>query len=814
MIRSKEAARKKVGARFGLLVCSVTMATSLVLGVLPNERAYAEGGVNYIYEAEDAVLTGAIVDNQHAGYTGSGFVDYKPNAPGGSIVWSIPVTSAGEYELEFRYANGATDERSADVIVNEAHVGNLPFGPTGEWSFWQTDSVTAHLIEGDNQISLIATGASGGANIDHLRIVDPNAPAEPVEPEPQELEEVPASALVAGLLSKKLNQSGLLLSSDVPQDQALSQIEFFARINRVMGYTAPELLDRYAPGEKIWGVDKDHWSSYVLAAAQKAGYVKLPKPSQVNPGKSITRKEAALLIASVFIQETMKKGKGNGLLDDKQGMHSSLISSAQSEEAMSQLILHSVYKGQNNLQKTLDQPVTVKEAEWFIAQLSSLGLVKPKPVEIVKAEAVAPELIAVIVGSQFSQFDLSAIELRADAARLSIPGGSSRELHPSRAAVGKNQFGDTVLLYQIRETLQDGVLISSPSGSPASQEVYVRASAEVKDNYNRSMNTQQYVRVEDETKMLQNIPSQLIVAQDGSGDYTTVGAAIEAVPENNTQPVEIAIRDGIYEEVVTVPANKPFVSFVGESAEHTIITYDNYAGREKPTGGTYGTSGSATVFVYANDFKATNLTIRNTFDRNSVETTGTQAVALYARGERMIFDHVRLLGRQDTLYAHSGSQYYVNSYIEGDVDFIFGGARAVFDNCEIVSADRGSSTNNGYITAASTQITQPYGFLFVNSRLVSDAAPGTVYLGRPWHPSGDVNAIGSVLFMNCELGAHIHQEGWTNMSGFLASEARFYEYNNSGPGVEINEHRRQLTAEQAQEYTIANVLGGWNPIAE
>jgi pectin methylesterase-like acyl-CoA thioesterase len=340
--------------------------------------------------------------------------------------------------------------------------------------------------------------------------------------------------------------------------------------------------------------------------------------------------------------------------------------------------------------------------------------------------------------------------------------------------------------------------------------LYVEAVSDVKDVYGRSISLHQLERVEDETDMLQAIPNKLIVAQDGSGDYKTVSEAIAAAPVNSTQQVEIYIRNGVYKEVITVPANKPFISLVGESTEQTVLTYDNYAGKAKPTGGTYGTTGSSSIFLYGSDFSARNMTMENSFDEKSVETSGKQAVAVYARGERMEFRNVRFIGNQDTLYAHSGSQYYYDCYIEGDVDFIFGGARAVFEDSEIHSLDRGSSSNNGYITAASTQITQPYGFLFINSRLTSEAADGTVYLGRPWHPGGDVNAIANVVYKNCEMGVHIQDIGWTDMSGFKASDARFYEYGNSGPGAKLTDTRPQLTEDGAQQYTVQNVLG-WNP---
>ena len=318
----------------------------------------------------------------------------------------------------------------------------------------------------------------------------------------------------------------------------------------------------------------------------------------------------------------------------------------------------------------------------------------------------------------------------------------------------------------------------------------------------------------DVREALRAIPSRLVVAADGSGDYASVQDAVDAVPANNEEPVEIFIRDGVYKEVVTIPANKPYITMIGESAEGTVLTYDNFAGRERPTGGTYGTSGSASMFVNGTDFTARNLTIENSFVESSTTAANKQAVALNVRGERHKFIGVRLIGNQDTLLTNGGTQYFYQCYIEGDVDFIFGGSRAVFEECVIHSLDRGSSTNNGYITAASTLITEPYGYLIVNSKLTSDAAPGTVWLGRPWHPSGNPDAIASVLYMNTEMGAHVNPIGWTDMSGFLAKDARFAEYNNYGPGAVVTDTRPQLTSEEAALWTLENVLKGWNPKAE
>ncbi|QGH37049.1 LPXTG cell wall anchor domain-containing protein [Gracilibacillus salitolerans] len=311
---------------------------------------------------------------------------------------------------------------------------------------------------------------------------------------------------------------------------------------------------------------------------------------------------------------------------------------------------------------------------------------------------------------------------------------------------------------------------------------------------------------------MNDIESHLVVAQDGSGDYETVQAAIDAVPENNHNPVTIFVKDGTYKEVVTIPTNKPFITLLGESKNDTVITYDNYAGRDNGVGGTLGTSGSASVYLRADDLRVENLTLENSFDE-SADVEGQQAVAVYASGDRQYFNDVRFIGNQDTLYTHSGTQYYGDVYIEGDVDFIFGGARIVIEDSIIHSLDRGSDSNNGYVTAASTLLSDEYGMLFIDSKFTSDAPAETVYLGRPWPAGGNPDAIGSVVIMESKLGEHIKPEGWTSMSGLQPEDARLYEYKNEGPGAVINDSRRQLTDEQAADWTVQNVLKGWDPYA-
>ncbi|MEU7957305.1 pectinesterase family protein [Micromonospora humida] len=315
-----------------------------------------------------------------------------------------------------------------------------------------------------------------------------------------------------------------------------------------------------------------------------------------------------------------------------------------------------------------------------------------------------------------------------------------------------------------------------------------------------------------------------VVAPDGSGDFTSVQAAVDAVPVGNASRYTITIRPGTYRETVAVPAGKPYVSFVGSTGDprDVVIVYDNASGTPKPGGGTYGTSGSASVTIDGNDFTARHLTFANDFDEAAHDYSAEQAVAVLTRADRLVFDDVRFLGNQDTLYHNSasadavGRAYFRDCYVEGDVDFIFGRGTGVFDGCEIRSLDRGSTSNNGYVTAASTMIGNPYGLLFTGCALTTDAAAAqSVHLGRPWHPSGDVNAIGQVVFRDSVLGAHVKDSPWTDMSGFSWRDARFAEYRNSGPGSTVTADRPQLTDAQAPDFIPQRYLAGvdgWNPI--
>ncbi|MGW0473077.1 pectinesterase family protein [Streptomyces coeruleorubidus] len=301
------------------------------------------------------------------------------------------------------------------------------------------------------------------------------------------------------------------------------------------------------------------------------------------------------------------------------------------------------------------------------------------------------------------------------------------------------------------------------------------------------------------------------------GDYPTVQAAVDAVPDGNDTPLTIAVAPGTYREKVFIPASKPHLVLRGTGPDRsdTVIVFDTPAEYG-------GSTGSATVRIAANDVTARNLTFGNDFDEAAHELKGEQALAMKTTGDRIVFEDTAFLGNQDTLMTDSPklttvSRVYVrDSYIEGDVDFVYGRATTVIERSVIRALSRGSDTNNGYITAASTWKGNPYGFLITRSKIVSDAPAGSFHLGRPWHPGGEPDAIGQVLIRDTELSAAIKSSPWTDMSGFSWKDARFAEYRNHGPGATVTADRPQLSDQEARSHTVAAYLRGtddWAPHA-
>ena len=291
---------------------------------------------------------------------------------------------------------------------------------------------------------------------------------------------------------------------------------------------------------------------------------------------------------------------------------------------------------------------------------------------------------------------------------------------------------------------------------------------------------------------------RLTVAQDGSGNYSTIQAAIDASKSFPDQRVTIFVKNGIYKEKIVVPAINTRLSIIGEDAERTIITWDDYF--NKINRGRNSTFYTYTLLVIADDFVAENLTIENT-----AGAVG-QALALYVKGDRCVFRNCKILGNQDTLYTDglNSRQYFDGCYIEGTTDFIFGPATALFTNCTI------HSKRDSYITAASTPEGKPFGYVFINCKITASPEAKKVYLGRPWRD------YARTVFIKCEMGGHIVPAGWSNWSGTQRDKTAYYaEYGNTGPGADVSQRvtwSHQLTGEEAAKYTVKNILAPVLPL--
>ena len=298
-------------------------------------------------------------------------------------------------------------------------------------------------------------------------------------------------------------------------------------------------------------------------------------------------------------------------------------------------------------------------------------------------------------------------------------------------------------------------------------------------------------------------PITKTVASDGSGDYTTVQAAFDDVPDNYTGEYTIFVKKGTYKEKLLLGSNKVNVILKGEDRDNTILTYDDYAGIAG------GTSGSYSVGIDASDFTAVNITFQNSV-KNDQTVSNQQAVALRSNGDRQAFYNCNLLGYQDTYYAWGGSGaariYMKNCYIEGSVDFIFGRDIVLFDSCDLHI-----NRNQCSITAASTDADSKFGFVFKDCVISYDSvgfdgnAVNKIYLGRAWQ------AKPRTVFINTYEPSVIDSLGWNQQPiNTGITPALYGVYMGKGPGYNATGHAQGigsiLTDTEAKEYTIENIF--------
>ena len=288
----------------------------------------------------------------------------------------------------------------------------------------------------------------------------------------------------------------------------------------------------------------------------------------------------------------------------------------------------------------------------------------------------------------------------------------------------------------------------------------------------------------------QSFSKQITVDRKGTGDFTSLQEAINTVrafdPDGGTV---ILVKNGVYHEKIVIPDWICNLKILGESRENTLITYNDHAKIND-----MGTFRTYTMQIRGNDIQLENLTIENAAEPLA------QAVALHTEGDRLIFRNCRFLGNQDTQYlAGEGNRlYFQNCYIEGTTDFIFGGATAWFEACEI------HCKRDSYITAASTPQNITYGFVFDKCKITAAGDVTSVYLGRPWRP------FAMTVFMNCELPEEIHPAGWENWRNPENEKtARYAEYNNRGEGSSTTgrvKWAKVLNKKEAKKITRVNVL--------
>lgn len=308
---------------------------------------------------------------------------------------------------------------------------------------------------------------------------------------------------------------------------------------------------------------------------------------------------------------------------------------------------------------------------------------------------------------------------------------------------------------------------------------------------------------------------ELTVSKDGNEQYDSIASAIKSVKYGDS--AKIYIRKGVYKEKLII--DKPKITLIGDSPEDVIITYDDSAMKPDETGQPMGTFKTATVHATpeAEGFWAIGVTIENSA---GIGSEVGQAVALYVDCDKAIIKNCRLLGRQDTLLAapmHEeidinpeiyNRQLFENCYIEGDVDFIFGGAVAVFKDCEIVALKR-EADYYCYVTAACTSKEIEFGYTLINCKFTGEAEKGTVYLGRPWREHANT------VFLNCELGDVIHKQCFSKWNDTDRHKTCYYaQYGSYGEGYDeasVVDWSYLLTEEEASKYTFDEIFKEWIP---
>ncbi|XP_019054854.1 PREDICTED: pectinesterase QRT1 [Nelumbo nucifera] len=305
----------------------------------------------------------------------------------------------------------------------------------------------------------------------------------------------------------------------------------------------------------------------------------------------------------------------------------------------------------------------------------------------------------------------------------------------------------------------------------------------------------------------------IVVSKDGTGDSLTVQGAVDLVPLHNTLRVKILILPGIYRfplcddfehlhpcrEKVIVPASKPYVSFIGTEANRTVISWNTKASDKDNNGQEIGTYNTATVSIESDYFCATKITFENT-EVAVPGGVGMQAVALRLSGDKSFLYKTRMLGSQDTLLDDTGTHYFYKCYIQGSIDFIFGNARSLYEECTLYSTARGP----GAIAASHRESAmENTGFSFVQCKVKGS---GNIYLGRAW------GRYARTLYYHCDMEGIITPIGWHDWGDPSRRwTVSFGEYQCRGKGANLGRRApwsKSFTYEEAKPFLDKTYIEG------
>nr|GMC64466.1 probable pectinesterase/pectinesterase inhibitor 46 [Ipomoea batatas] len=302
-----------------------------------------------------------------------------------------------------------------------------------------------------------------------------------------------------------------------------------------------------------------------------------------------------------------------------------------------------------------------------------------------------------------------------------------------------------------------------------------------------------------------NLQIDAVVAKDGSGEFSKICDALKAVPDNCVKRFVVYVKRGVYNENVRVEATKSNVMMIGEGMEATVVSAALNFVDGTPTFDT------ATFCVFGAGFIARDMGFQNT-----AGAAKRQAIALMADGDRGVFYRCKFDGFQDTLLAHAYRQFFRHCHIYGTVDFIFGDAAAVFQDCNILPRRPLPGQQNIITAQGKTDSRGASGFSIQDCKLypAENLAGATTFLGRPW------KTYSTTVFIRTYMGSFIHPKGWVPFRGTMAPDSIYYaEFENQGPGA-VTANRVQwkglhldISSAEANNFTANSLIrgGSWLP---